>query len=326
MAMVVVVAVVVVSASARAAILSSSGSNSDTSISNSRVVGVLLVVVVVVAMVVMEVVVVFKLVVIVVVKHNLQGTGRQVCDGTPVLVRVRCLRVITHTLYTLYIAIRMYVCVCVCMHLKMLVSPCVNRICERMLAYMYICKCSFAYAMKLAHVRAFVHVCLSVCVSVCVSVSVCLCLCLCLCLCVCVSVCLACVCICPCACACACAFVCLQSPLPTSSAGLAAAFLSGVAPPTEPSNPLASDPTFLALGVPSEAFPSTLASLGRNSYTREGPFGCKIEVHHGRACKQFFIKTTVPGHPEPTSRSVTWRKHSGPCQAWDTAKALAGWQ
>ncbi len=78
-------------------------------------------------------------------------------------------------------------------------------------------------------------------------------------------------------------------------------------PPTCEECELIADPTFMSLNLPPEAYP-TSPDVGKQSYTRVGPYGCKIEVHYARPSKQFFVKCTVPGAPAPRSRSVAWVK------------------
>lgn len=85
------------------------------------------------------------------------------------------------------------------------------------------------------------------------------------------------------------------------------------------------DPSFLALDVPQEAWP-TREDNGKQSYTRDGPLGIKMEVHFGRPVKQYFIKVAAAGAPGLASRTVNWKKHGGPVAAWEVAKALSGWK
>ncbi len=90
-------------------------------------------------------------------------------------------------------------------------------------------------------------------------------------------------------------------------------------------NPLCKDPDFLALGVPEEAFPTASACRGKMSYTRQGPKGCKIEVHYKGKTLQYFVKEPVKGAMRPISPNVNWKRHGGPVAAWAEAKRLAGW-
>ena len=97
-------------------------------------------------------------------------------------------------------------------------------------------------------------------------------------------------------------------------------------PPINRENPLCSDPSFLALGVPEEAWPCTAKLTGQKSYTRVGPAGIKIEVHFSATkSQQFFIKQVRSGYPIPLSPNVNWNRFGGVEAAWAKAKEVAGW-